>query len=153
MSRYNDWYCPICKENIFGHKNSCLKCNYHRITGAATTSRPFSIEKGKEGKEGKTVTFFNNDDWLCPVCHFMVFSSKDACRKCGTKKEDAVVTATPREAGPGECPLCYGKDQNQYTLNCGHILCSSCHVDVLQKGENCPYCEAKMTLMIKLVAS
>ncbi len=69
---YNDWYCPVCEENVWASKSRCDKCKTPKL------------------KKG---------DWVCrraPCAHTFNFAARAACITCHVAKPVACVCAAPQ---------------------------------------------------------
>jgi len=54
-------------------------------------------------------------------------------------------------ASGGECPICFEKfASDSICTGCGHVFCSPCLQEYLDRKQECPICRTKVTLLIPL---
>lgn len=78
-ARAGDWSC--CGVNNFASRSTCMKCNRPREASAPTAPPEYEVAPLKRQAQGGG----KRPDWHCYKCDFIVFGSKDACGKCGSK--------------------------------------------------------------------
>lgn len=143
----SDWFCPGCNYKIFGKKLRCNKCNIARGGSIlAPLARP--------------------SDWMCPNCNYLIFGSKTECNTCKAPRpvpRPVPVFEAPRPAPPipipapvveapinggRECQICFVASFENYSFNCGHVVCGACNERI---GRNkCPFCRVTITNRVRL---
>lgn len=154
MSRVkrNDWICPKCRNDVFGSKDKCGKCECFRSKAgrpievvhkpgdwecskchehnfaSRSSCRKCSELNPNAKKDGQPP--MKPGDWFCS-CNEMNFGSRTACHKCGTER------AGHKVKNNDSCGICLTEPARVTIKTCGHfVMCQEC----AQKFTNCPMC-------------
>lgn len=87
--RLGDWFCPDCNEINFATRNICFRCNIKRPANIKRVQRDSRDYKRRSKGRNSSSHNHNNsrdDDWMCPMCQFSNWASRDQCFKCKNLK-------------------------------------------------------------------
>ena len=92
-----DWHCATCDFMIYGSKEQCKKCGTKRPE-EKSSSDSLSTSTLSTSNITNTTNTTNSKkifkDWHCATCDFMIYGSKDQCKKCGTKRPEENINQT-----------------------------------------------------------
>lgn len=133
--RPGDWNCPNCGDLVFGSKPACRLCGTPNPGGSSAGAGYGPVAGGKGGKKAPRA---KPGDWICSNCGDLVFASRDACKLCGTPKDEN-SQVVGEEAEGGGAPA--APSQNAKARP-GDWICSECNHLNFSRNETCNKCGA-----------